>query len=413
MSCAVEDVALLIFALIVGGIAYRVSTPDDRERFYTVAHAWAQRAKELERINRAACAPYFEALRSRTRWAPVTPAVIALNVGVFVGMVFGAGKLSDSATLLDWGASFGPRTTNGEWWRLVAMMFVQPGMLQLIVGMSALLQVGLVTERFVGSLALAIVYVASGVFASLVGLSAHPIAVEYGATGAILGVYGLLLSTAIWGLVQHSPLTMPRPVVVRLAPAAIWFLFYTLFADDIDRSAALTGLAVGLAYGLVWGRRGGERKTPLYRVAVATCATAAIAVFFSVPLRGVADVRPEIARIVAMENRLAGMYDVASERFKTGRTQVETLVTMIDRTIVPEMRAEDLRVKALEGVPREHQPLMAAAQEYLRLRDESWRLRAEGLHKANMKTLQQAEQAERESLEELAKLIPPEPETRR
>jgi membrane associated rhomboid family serine protease len=403
-------VAFLIFLLIVGGIAYRVSTPDDRERFYALTLAYLQRAKALEKINRAASAPFFDLLRERTRWVVVTPALIALNAGIFLGMLFGSGKMSDSSTLLNWGASFGPRTTNGEWWRLVAMMFVQPGMLRLIVGMIGLLQVGLIAERLVGRLALAMVYLASGLFANLVGLSAHPIAVEYGATGAILGVYGLLLSTTIWGLVRHSPLKMPRPVVVRMAPAALWFLAYTLLADDIDRSAALTGLAVGMCYGLVWGRRGSDRKTPIYRVAVATGATAAIAVFFSVPLRGVADVRPEIARIVAMEARLAALYDTAVGRFKAGRIQVEALTSMIDRTIVPEMRAEDLRVKALDGVPREHQPLVAAAQDYLRLRDESWRLRAEGLHKANMRTLQQAEQAERASLEQLAKLIPPEPQ---
>src|SRR5262245_18621332 len=182
MSCPPVDVAFLIFALIVGGIAYRVSTPDDRDRFYALARTWAQRARQLEQINRAACAPYFDALRSRTRWALVTPVLVALNVGVFVGMVFGAGKLADSSTLLDWGASFGPRTTNGEWWRLIAMMFVQPGMLQLIVGMIGLLQVGLITERLVGRMALSIVYVASGVFANLVSLSSHPIAVDYGAT---------------------------------------------------------------------------------------------------------------------------------------------------------------------------------------------------------------------------------------
>jgi hypothetical protein len=203
---------------------------------------------------------------------------------------------------------------------------------------------------------------------------------------------------------------MPRPVAVRIAPAALWFLLYTLTADDIGMSAALTGLAVGLAYGLVWGRRGAEKKTPLYRVAVAACSTAAIAAFFSVPLRGVADVRPEIARIIAMEGRLSALYDAAAQKFKAGRIQAEALIVVIDRTIMPELRAEDLRVKALEGVPREHQPLVAAAEEYLRLRDESWRLRAEGLHKANMKTLQQAEQAERASLEALARLTIPEPE---
>lgn len=107
--------ALLIFVLIVGGIAYRVSTPDDRERFYALVLAYSRRAKDLEGINRNACAPFFQALRERTQRALVTPALIALNVAIFLGMVFGAGKLDDPATLLSWGGSFGPRTTNGEW----------------------------------------------------------------------------------------------------------------------------------------------------------------------------------------------------------------------------------------------------------------------------------------------------------
>jgi membrane associated rhomboid family serine protease len=411
MSCPVRPyVAILIFLVIVGGIAYRVSTPDDRKRFMALALVYADRAKHLEQINRTACAPFFDALRTRTRSALATPTLIALNVLVFLGLLFGSGKMSDPATLMSWGASFGPRTTNGEWWRLGAMMFVQPSMMQLLVGMLGLLQVGLIAERLVGGVAFSMVYVAAGIFAGLVGLSTHAIAIQYGATGAILGVYGLLLATTVWGHVRGSPLKMPRPVAVRIAPAALWFLLYTLIADDIDMTAALTGLAVGLAYGLVWGRRGAEEKTPIYRVAVAACATAAIAALFSVPLRGVADVRPEIARIIAMESRLTALYDTAAHKFKTGRIQAEALIDLIDRTIMPELKAEDLRVKALEGVPREHQPLVAAAEEYLRLRDESWRLRAEGLHKANMKTLQQAEQAERASLEALARLALPEPE---
>ena len=82
-------------------------------------------------------------------------------------------------------------------------------------------------------------------------------------------------------------------------------------------------------------------------------------------------------------------------------------------------------------MPQEHQPLVAGAEEYVRLRAESWRLRAEGLRKANMvqkpaktdrapaeslqaearyratmRTLGQAEATERASLEALQRIRP-------
>jgi hypothetical protein len=61
-------------------------------------------------------------------------------------------------------------------------------------------------------------------------------------------------------------------------------------------------------------------------------------------------------------------------------------------------------------VPPEHQPLVAAAQEYLRQRDESWRLRAEALRTANLGMLRKAERTERLSLETLSSLRPPDQE---
>ena len=82
----------------------------------------------------------------------------------------------------------------------------------------------------------------------------------------------------------------------------------------------------------------------------------------------------------------------------------EALAQVIDRSIVPELHAALARLKALDGVPPEHQALVAGAQEYLRLRDESWRFRAEGLRKTNMLKLRQAENAERISLEALHRI---------
>ena len=71
---------------------------------------------------------------------------------------------------------------------------------------------------------------------------------------------------------------------------------------------------------------------------------------------------------------------------------------LIELTIVPELQAAEKRVTALESVPKEQQPLVTHAEEYLRLRSESWRLRSEGLKTTNMQRLRQAEKTERASL---------------
>ena len=71
------------------------------------------------------------------------------------------------------------------------------------------------------------------------------------------------------------------------------------------------------------------------------------------------------------------------------------------------------RLKTLGRVPPEHQPLLASAEEYLRLRDESWRLRAAALHKSSMPALRKAETAERASLQAFERLKPAEPAARK
>jgi hypothetical protein len=112
-----------------------------------------------------------------------------------------------------------------------------------------------------------------------------------------------------------------------------------------------------------------------------------LAIACALPLRGVTDVRPEIERVVGLEDRTASAYQTAADRFRNGRITAEALAQLIDRTIEPELRAADARLKAVDGVPREQQPLVASAEEYFRLRYESWRLRAEGLRKPDALTL--------------------------
>ncbi len=131
--------------------------------------------------------------------------LVALNLGVFIGMIFGAGAIADPATLVAWGGNVGPRTSNGEWWRLVTAMFVHTGFWHLVASLAGLAQLGILLERLVGHVAFAALYLAAGVLASLVSLFASPLTVTVGATGAIFGLYGLLIAAIAWGMSVLPP----------------------------------------------------------------------------------------------------------------------------------------------------------------------------------------------------------------
>src|ERR1043166_670034 len=105
-------------------------------------------------------------------------------------------------------------------------------------------QISLILERLVGRLIVVAVFLTAGVFASIVNLATQPLSLSYGASGAIFGLYGLLVATVIWGMPHRTPLTMPLMVVKRIAPAAGVFLLYNLMNDSVGSAGECTGLLV-------------------------------------------------------------------------------------------------------------------------------------------------------------------------
>ncbi len=440
---------ILLVILVLGGYALYSMSPDERTRLKErlVATAWRARDEAARRHREPE--PFRDALRDRTPWPLVMPALVAVNVLVFLMMGWGS---SEQETLVGWGASFGPRTTNGEWWRLAASMFVHTGMFQLVVNCAALVQLGLILERLVGHITFGAVYLAAGVLASLVSLSDYPMAVSLGASGAIFGLYGLLLASAAWTAIHRpsAPVDAPQPASLstfgfrdtpqtdhtetaeagqqddllnatenagvtvtlaaarRLAPMAAVFLLYNLVSGGLGSGAEIAGFAAGFICGVVLTRGVSASTPPVPRVAITMAVTVVVAIASAVPLRGVADVRPEISRVLAVEESTARVYQGAVAQFKLGTVSAEALAQLIERKITPELHAMQARLKTLGRVPPEHQPLLASAEEYLKLRDESWRLRAAALHKSSMPALRKAETAERASLEAFERLKPTE-----
>lgn len=180
----------------------------------------------------------------------VTPLLVAVNVAVFIVMLFhGLPFLQPTAhDLVPWGANFGPLTASGQWWRLLAACFLHFGIVHIAVNMYVLLQVGSFTERLFGNLRYAVLYLVAGIGGNIAGLYFHPFAVGAGASGAIFGILGGLL-----GFLLLERGVVPRKAASGIAISAGIFiaynLVYGLMRPETDQVAHIGGIVTGFVAG--------------------------------------------------------------------------------------------------------------------------------------------------------------------
>jgi membrane associated rhomboid family serine protease len=390
---------LLLILVLLGGALYFM-TPVERTRLLRASLTTLRNVKEAATLERLQGDPFFEALRARTPRLIATPSLLVLGATIYI-------------VLLALGV--GPRTTSGEGWRLVTTMFVHSRALDLFVNVVCLWQIGLILERLVGRPAFITVYVASGVSAGIASLSASPGGLSVGASGSVLGLYGVLLVTSIWSMIHRSSLTIPLNVLKGLAPAAAIFFLYRLTTTGFGSVAELASLVCGLVGGIVVARDVNERTPQIRHLATAMATVVTVVTLYAVvvlhrPPNETIDVRPEIDRVIAVEDRTAGLYDKEVDRFRKGRITAAALADVIEKTIVPELQVVAGRLRALQDVSPEHQPLVATAEKFLKLRDESWQLRAVALHKSDMLGFRQADSKEQASREAFHRLKTPLPD---
>jgi rhomboid protease GluP len=179
----------------------------------------------------------------------ITPIIMDLNIIIFILMVFsGLGFISFKASdLLSWGANFKPSTTNGEWWRLLTNTFLHGGLMHLFANMYGLLFVGIFLEPRLGKIKYAIIYITTGVLASVASLWWHDATVSVGASGAIFGLYGVFLALLITKV-------YPKDFSKAFLTSTLIFIGFNLlmgFTGGIDNAAHIGGLISGFVIGLV------------------------------------------------------------------------------------------------------------------------------------------------------------------
>ncbi|MEI9911039.1 MAG: rhomboid family intramembrane serine protease [Bacteroidota bacterium] len=168
---------------------------------------------------------------------------------VFKGLGFTAFYSRD---LIPLGAIYEPAIQQGQWWRLITGMFLHGGIMHLFMNMVSLYLAGMLVELFINTKRFILVYLLSGIVAGLVSLWWHdkPV-VAVGASGAIFGLYGVLLAMIIFKLFDAS---FNKFLLILLACTAGYSLVMGFLSRGIDNSAHLGGLIAGFIAGIFLAR---------------------------------------------------------------------------------------------------------------------------------------------------------------
>jgi membrane associated rhomboid family serine protease len=129
---------------------------------------------------------------SRGGTAPITKAIIALNVLVFLVQVgqAGGGVRETTGEVFVRFSIFGPAVADGEWWRLITGAFLHAGPIHILFNMLMLWWFGQALEALLGPVRYVGIYFASALAGSVGALLVAPDVPTVGASGAVFGILG-------------------------------------------------------------------------------------------------------------------------------------------------------------------------------------------------------------------------------
>jgi rhomboid protease GluP len=176
--------------------------------------------------------------------------LVDFNLAVFIAMVFaGLGVVSfGSDDLVAWGANFRPAIHGWGLLRLVTSQFVHGGLMHLVNNLYGLLFAGLFLSAIVPNWRLIACYLLCGLGGSIASVWIHPNTISIGASGAIFGLFGMLLTFL---LLKDTRLAVVRSVVLVNAGIFVGLnLLIGAASVGIDNAAHVGGLVTGVVLGL-------------------------------------------------------------------------------------------------------------------------------------------------------------------
>lgn len=138
------------------------------------------------------------------------------------------------------------RVAAGEYWRLWSVTLLHGNPLHLFFNMYALYLSGPIVERWYGSTRFLLYYLGCGAAGSVSSFVFGGDAPSVGASGAIFGLFGVLLAAS---RLHHPVDRTSRALVSQVGILILINIAFGLAVDGIDNAAHLGGLAAGLWFG--------------------------------------------------------------------------------------------------------------------------------------------------------------------
>ena len=342
----------------------------------------------------------------------VTPVLLGLNVAVF-GLMLAGGVHPMAPTidnLIQWGANYGPKTTNGEWWRMFTAMFLHIGILHLLFNMVALWNVGSFMERVLGTAGFVVLYPLAGLLGSVASVAWNPFAVSAGASGAIFGLYGGLLAF----LVRHRGTTSYASLAALRTNTLAFLgfnLLYGFVQEGIDMAAHLGGLAGGLLCGFVLTQPLSQASRARRYVRSALVGLIGLLLIGEMAMRlpRVEDVEATLQHFASLDTTTLATFNNAVTQFQQKKLTEADLVRVLEQDVLPPWRAQRetlLRLQSLRRLPQRQQRLVSALAEYMTARQEGWELLQEGLRQNDPRALKSANEKQHQADQVLGQLGP-------
>lgn len=196
---------------------------------------------------------FFQAVFTRSN--QVTMILIGVNLGVFFleWLAGGMGPMAaDPSVLIAFGAKQNALIAEQhQYWRLVTCMFLHIGFIHFLFNNYALWIIGREMEQLYGSARFLVLYLTTGVLASMSSFFFSPNAVSAGASGAIFGLFGAM-ATFAFKYRKEIPAALSKDIRRRVLPIiAINLLFGFSARAIVDNAAHVGGLIAGVALALV------------------------------------------------------------------------------------------------------------------------------------------------------------------
>ncbi len=179
----------------------------------------------------------------------ITAGLIIINVIVFLGMEI-LGDTESTLYLYEHGAMYWPDVfEQGQWYRLLTHMFIHSGAEHILNNMFMLGILGYQIEKEYGPIKYFITYFVCGIGGSLISAFAemqmNEAVVSVGASGAVFGIFGVMLVMIFKNRKQMGEVSTPRLIILFA------LMVFVNMEEGVDWMAHLGGALAGVIMAFV------------------------------------------------------------------------------------------------------------------------------------------------------------------